>query len=65
MSESKIRTRPEIPAQYKWNAESVFASDEAWEAEAQSVLAMLPEVQAFQGHLAEGSGKVADAMDAF
>jgi len=65
MSESRIRTRPEIPAQYKWNAESVFASDEAWDAEAKSVLAMLPEVQAFQGHLVEGPGKVADAMDAF
>ena len=44
MSET-IRTRAEIPAKYKWNAASIYPSDEDWDAEADSLLVQLDEIK--------------------
>src|SRR5215211_3876142 len=63
MSET-IRTRAEIPAQYKWNAASVFASDEAWDAEADSLLARLNDVKQMAGSVGKSAKTVADALEA-
>jgi oligoendopeptidase F len=48
-----IPLRSEIDPKYKWNAESVFATPEAWDAEVQAILAAVPEVRKFQGNLTD------------
>lgn len=63
MSET-IHTRSEIPAQYKWNATSVFASDEAWNAAADELLVKLQAVTAMAGKVGESAKAIADALDA-
>lgn len=63
MSET-IRTRSEVPAQYKWNAASVFASDEAWNTAADELLVKLQAVTAMAGKVGESAKAIADALDA-
>src|SRR5690349_3391936 len=63
MSET-IRTRAEIPAKYKWNAASIYPSDEAWEAEADSLLARLEEIKRMEGSVGQSAASLADALDA-
>lgn len=62
MSET-IRTRAEIPAKYKWNAASVYASDQAWESEADSLLVKLEDLKRMEGSVGKSSASVADALD--
>ena len=38
MGKDKLRKRDEIPAQYKWNMQDMFATDELWEEEADKVV---------------------------
>jgi oligoendopeptidase F len=59
-----IRTRAEIPAKYKWNAASVYPSDEAWEAETDSLLVKLDEVKRMEGSVGKSAETLADALDA-
>jgi oligoendopeptidase F len=54
MTSDRLPGRGEIEPQHTWNAESVFASIEAWEAEFASVAASLPGLRNFEGRLAEG-----------
>ena len=63
MSET-IRTRAEIPAKYKWNAASVYPSDEAWDAEADALLGKLEELKQMEGSVGKSAASLADALDA-
>jgi oligoendopeptidase F len=63
MSET-IRARSEIPAKYKWNAASVYISDEAWESTADSLLVKLEDVKKLAGKVGKSAKNVADALDA-
>jgi len=63
MSET-IRARAEIPAKYKWNAESVFASDDAWNAAADELLVKLNELTKLAGKVGESAASIANALDA-
>jgi oligoendopeptidase F len=45
--------RSKVKQDQTWNAESVFDSPDAFEAEAQSILKSLPAIKRFQGHLAD------------
>ena len=63
MSET-IRTRAEIPAKYKWNAESVFASDDAWNTAADELLVKLNELTKLAGKVGVSATAIADALDA-
>ena len=62
MSET-IRTRAEIPAKYKWNAASVYASEEAWDAEADSLLLKLDDLKKLEGSVGKSARTLADALD--
>ena len=62
MSET-IRTREEIPAKYKWNAASVYPSDEAWEAEADALLVNLEALKKLEGSVGTSATNLADALD--
>src|SRR5215207_6482946 len=63
MSET-IRTRAEIPAKYKWNAASLYPTDYAWEAEADSLLVKLEDVKRMEGSVGKSAQTLADALDA-
>ena len=56
MGAKRLRTRDEIPAQYKWNMQDMFASDELWEEEAQLVLDLAKEAEnCYKGRLSESA----------
>jgi len=62
MSET-IRARAEIPDKYKWNAASVYPTEEAWEAEADSLLVKLEDLKRMEGSVGKSAVTVADALD--
>ncbi len=64
MTSDRLPNRSEIDPQYMWNAESVFLSIEAWEAEYASLAAELASLRRFQGRLAEGPAIVLEARTA-
>jgi oligoendopeptidase F len=64
MTHAVIPARGQVDQKYTWNAESVFSTPEAWEAELNSILAAVPEVRKFEGRLAEGPAVLADAFAA-
>ena len=59
-----IRTRAEIPTKYKWNAASVYPSEEAWEAEADSLLVELEKVKQMEGSVGKSAQNLSEALDA-
>jgi oligoendopeptidase F len=58
-----VHNRDEIDAKYTWNASSVFESVTALEDEFASISRDLDSLAAFEGHLGDGSGVLADARD--
>ena len=64
MASNQLRTRDQIATEYKWNRESVFATDADWEAELASLADALAVVSAYAGKLADGAATLADALDA-
>jgi len=56
------KERSEIPAQYKWDLSSMYASREAWDADRVKFEAMLPEIDEFKGHLADGGETLLSAI---
>ena len=58
----ELRSRSEIPEQYKWNMKDMFASDEVWEEEAKQVLELAKEVEAFRGKLGSSASVLLEAM---
>ena len=63
MSET-VRTRAEIPAKYKWNAASLFQTEEAWETAADSLLVHLNEIKQLEGSVGRSAITLAEALDA-
>ena len=62
MSET-IRARSEIPTKYKWNAASIFPSDEAWDQAANTLLEKLEDLKKLEGKVGESAKHLADALD--
>ena len=62
MSEPRVPLRSEIPDRFKWNAPSVFESDDAWQAEFEAIVARLPDIERFKGRLGDGPTVLADAL---
>lgn len=57
-----LPTRSEVKPDYTWNAESLFPTPKDWESEVDAILASLPELKKFQGHLAESAPLLANAL---
>ena len=55
--------RSKVKKSQTWNAESVFASPEAFDAEVKSLVESLAALKKFQGHLGEGPNTFIKAMD--
>jgi len=53
MSQTTVRNRAEIPVQYKWNAESVFATTADWQAEAARLKEDITGIEGLRGRLAK------------
>jgi oligoendopeptidase F len=56
------KERSEVPAQYKWDLSSMYASREAWDADREKFESMLPEIREFKGHLADGGETLLSAI---
>ncbi|MBI4672878.1 MAG: oligoendopeptidase F family protein [Chloroflexi bacterium] len=63
MSTLTLPPRAEIPDQYKWDAESVFPDQAAWQAEFDAVLAALSQLDAYRGCLAESTDILISALE--
>ena len=53
-----------VDGRYTWNAESVFADEADWERAVETVLAWLPDLAEFKGHLGDSPDSLADWFDA-
>ncbi|MFN8466069.1 MAG: oligoendopeptidase F [Caldilineaceae bacterium] len=65
MSTTKVPLRSEIPVEYTWDLESIYASPADWEAGMAELKARLPHVRSYAGRLREGPGMVAAWMDEY
>ncbi len=56
-----LPTRAEIPAEYKWNTDRLYADESIWQADLAEIKRLIPQAAGFQGRLGEG----ADTLLAF
>ena len=61
---NKVHPRNKVDQKFKWNAESVFPSDEAWEKEVNAIIEDIVKVRQYQGRLAESPSVLLDALSA-
>jgi oligoendopeptidase F len=59
-----LPSRAQVEKRYTWNAESVFADEAEWERAVETVLAWLPDLAEFKGHLGDSPDSLADWFDA-
>lgn len=62
MARRELRKRSEIPAQYKWNMQDMFATDELWEEEAEKLLGLAKELSQYQGKLGESAATLLEFL---
>ena len=58
----ELRARNDIPDQYKWNMQDMFASDEAWEEEAKQLVELAKEIAQYQGRLSESAATLLEFL---
>lgn len=63
MTDSPVPSRRDIAPEYTWNAESVFASPQAWEAELEQIARETPLFERFRGRLGEDPAVLVEALD--
>ena len=51
----ELKARNDIPEQYKWNMQDLFATDELWEEEAKQLQELAKEIAQYQGKLSESA----------
>lgn len=62
MSEERIPKRSEVPEQFKWALEDIYATDEKWAEDLQKLKAMSERIAAFKGRLSESADTLYDFM---
>lgn len=62
MSEERIPKRSEVPEQFKWALEDIYATDEKWTEDLQKLKAMPERIAAFKGRLSESADTLYDFM---
>lgn len=62
MSEERIPKRSEVPEQFKWALEDIYATDEKWAEDLQKLNAMPERIAAFKGRLSESADTLYDFM---
>ncbi|MCX7780631.1 MAG: oligoendopeptidase F [Negativicutes bacterium] len=59
-----LPSREEIPAEYKWHLNDIFADDTAWQTAFQKVKESLPGIAAMKGSLAESAANLLKCLQA-
>lgn len=59
-----IPPRSKVNKKSTWNAESLFPSVKAWDAEVKKIIADIPNVKKYEGHLGDGASTLLEALDA-
>lgn len=59
-----LPARTDVDARFTWDRESVFATEAAWEEAVETILARLPDLAEFKGHLGDSPDALADWFDA-
>lgn len=62
MSEERIPMRSEVPEQFKWALEDIYATDEKWAEDLQKLKSMPERIAAFKGRLSESADTLYDFM---
>lgn len=62
MSEERIPKRSEVPEQFKWALEDIYATDEKWAEDLQKLKDMPERIAAFKGRLSESADTLYDFM---
>ena len=60
----ELLKRQDVPAEHKWDLDSVYPSVAAWEEDYARVEAMMPRLTAYQGRLGESAGTLLEALRA-
>lgn len=60
MGESTLRRREDIPVEYKWKLEDMFATDELWEQEYDKLISLAEDIKKFQGKLGDSADTLLD-----
>src|SRR5580765_1410516 len=58
-----LPTRAEVDRRFTWNSASVFPDTAAFDAAADTIIARLPDLGDFKGHLSTSSDTLADWLD--
>ncbi|TFJ93613.1 oligoendopeptidase F [Lentibacillus salicampi] len=58
----ELPKRSEIPEEHKWKLEDIFATDDDWEKELESLKQDLPSIEKFQGKIAESAQNLYDVL---
>ena len=59
-----LPARSEVDKRFTWDGESVFADEAAWDQAVETILARLPDLAEFRGHLGDSPDALADWFDA-
>ena len=59
---TNIKQRSEIPDEYKWDIEDMYASDEQWEADLKDGLTLAGQLSSFEGRLGEDAQTLLAAL---
>ncbi len=62
MGKQKLKKRNEIKKKYKWNIEAMYSTDEAWQEDIHTALAMSEDFLKYRGHLTESDEVLAKAL---
>jgi oligoendopeptidase F len=62
---SSVPEREDIDEQYKWNLDSLFASDEAWTAAFEETRERLDDLRAYEGRVTESAATLLDALQTY
>ena len=65
MTETQVKLRGDIPLEYRWNAESLFPSEQAWDQEANRVVKSVTQLEQYRGRLQEGPAVLVDALKTY
>jgi oligoendopeptidase F len=63
MSSADVPERSEVAEQYKWDLDSLFADDEAWEAAYEAVEERLDDLAAYEGRVTEDAGTLQAVLE--
>ncbi|OOE06243.1 oligoendopeptidase F [Anoxybacillus kestanbolensis] len=57
-----LPTRKDVPVEYTWRLEDIFATDEQWEKEFEEIMSLLPKFSEYKGKLGESAQTLYEAL---